>query len=104
MEPRADCVYAHQRQLHRGGSHQQMLSGGGKRQELLPAHRGYVDQYFIENHHAPLVSREVFQVVQQLVVGRLLVTGRRKELSDSEVFLLARAGVLAGREFGKEAV
>lgn len=65
---------------------------------------GDVDQYFIENHHAPLVSREVFQVVQQLVVGRLLVTGRRKELSDSEVFLLARAGVLAGREFGREAV
>lgn len=65
---------------------------------------GDVDQYFIENHHAPLVSREVFQVVQQLIGGHLLATGRRRELSAAETALLEQAGALADREFGREAV
>lgn len=64
--------------------------------------RGNVDQYYIENHHTPMVSRAVFCAVQQLIARHLLVTGR-KNCSPEERQLLEQARILADTEFPSEA-
>jgi hypothetical protein len=64
---------------------------------------GDVDQYYIENHHEPLVSRAIFDVVQELVERRLLYT-KRTRYTEDDLDLLDRAKKLAAQEYGMEAV
>lgn len=64
---------------------------------------GDVDQYYIENHHEPLVSRAIFDVVQELVERRLLYT-KRTRYTEDDLDLLDRAKKLAAQEYGTEAV
>ncbi len=60
---------------------------------------GIVSQYYIENHHAPLVNREVFGVTGELVRRRILYK-RRVHFSEKDRLLIREARTLALREWG----
>lgn len=49
--------------------------------------KGERDQYYIEEHHEPIISREVYERVLKLIERKLLVSGRRI-LSKEDMFLL----------------
>ncbi len=59
---------------------------------------GLVDQFYIEEHHEPLVSHAVFDIVQKLVERHLLFS-QRKNYSQEEEALMAQATHLADLEF-----
>ena len=51
---------------------------------------GQVEQFFIEDHHEKIVSREVFALAGELVAGGLLHTRRRKQPDETEKALFLR--------------
>lgn len=59
---------------------------------------GLVDQFYIEEHHEPLVSHAVFDIVKELVERHLLFS-QRSSFSEEEEVLLAQAEHLADLEF-----
>lgn len=60
---------------------------------------GYVDQYYIEGHHEPIVSHAVFEAVQVLIERHLLFTGKTR-YSDEDVFILEESCRLAVAQWG----
>lgn len=58
-----------------------------------PAHntqvvnRGERDQYYIEAHHEPIIERETFDRVQELVKRKLLWTGRKRFTQEERALL-----------------
>ena len=59
--------------------------------------RGYVDQILIEGHHEAIVSRELYEVVQELLDHKTLGSNR-KRFSEEEYEIMDRAIELAVRE------
>ena len=59
--------------------------------------RGQVDQILIEEHHEALVSRELFNIVQELLRFRLL-GGNRRNFDKGEQVLIERAMRIAESE------
>ena len=59
--------------------------------------RGYVDQILIEDHHEALVSRELYDVVQELLDHITLGT-HRANFSDEEQEIMDRAMRIAAKE------
>ena len=62
---------------------------------------GEVEQYYIKDHHEPIVSRELFAVVQKITESGVLM-GYRKNFSAEDKRLMERAKKLAesmGKEF-----
>ena len=59
--------------------------------------RGQVDQTLIEGHHEALVSRELYNVVQELLDG-VVLGAHRTRFSDAEQALMNRAMKLAAKE------
>lgn len=59
--------------------------------------KGYVDQILIEGHHEPMVSRELFDAVQELVKNGLLSAARSK-FSASDEAIKDRAMRAAAKE------
>ena len=59
--------------------------------------KGYVDQILIENHHPALVSKELYEVVQELLDHQTLGAHRRK-FSEEEREIMSRAMKLAAKE------
>ena len=65
------------------------------------ANRGERDQYYIEAHHEPIVDREAWDRVQELVRRRLLWTVRKRFTQEEQELLnIARNG--SAQEQGKE--
>jgi hypothetical protein len=62
--------------------------------------RGYKDQFYIEEHHAPLVSRDLFAGVGELIQKHLLFKKKQKYIKE-ELVLLERCAELA-ENFGGE--
>ena len=75
----------------------EMPGGGAGRRAVR--NTGIVSQYYIENHHAPLVNREVFGVTGELVRRRILYK-RRVHFSEKDRLLIREARTLALREWG----
>lgn len=59
--------------------------------------KGYVDQILIENHHPALVSKELYEVVQELLDHQTL-GGHRRKFSEEEREIMERAMRLAVKE------
>ena len=59
--------------------------------------KGYVDQILIENHHPALVSKELYEVVQELLDHQTL-GGHRRKFSEEEREIMERAMKLAAKE------
>ena len=59
--------------------------------------KGYVEQVLIEGHHPALVSRELYEVVQELLDNKTL-GGHRRKFSAEEREIMDRAMKLAARE------
>ena len=59
--------------------------------------RGQVDQTLIEGHHEALVSRELYDVVQELL-DHVTLGGHRSRFSEEEREIMDRAMKLAARE------
>ncbi|MBP3802516.1 MAG: recombinase family protein [Oribacterium sp.] len=59
--------------------------------------KGYVDQILIENHHPALVSKELYDVVQELLDHQTL-GGHRRKFSEEEREIMGRAMKLAAKE------
>ena len=55
---------------------------------------GYVDQVLIEEHHDAIISRELFNAVQDLMRLRLL-SGSRTRFSDEDIYVMQRAQEIA---------
>lgn len=55
---------------------------------------GYVDQVLIEEHHDAIISRELFNAVQDLMRLRLL-SGSRTRFSDEDIYVMQRAQDIA---------
>ena len=65
------------------------------------ANRGERDQYYIESHHEPVIDRETFDRVQELVKRKLLWTVRKRFTQEEQELLnIARNG--SAQEQGKE--
>lgn len=65
------------------------------------ANRGERDQYYIESHHEPIIDRETYDKVQELVKRKLLWTVRRRFTQEErELLNIARNG--SAQEQGKE--
>ncbi len=58
---------------------------------------GHVDQTLIEDHHEALVSRELYDVVQELL-DRVVLGAHRTRFSEAEQALMNRAMKLAAKE------
>lgn len=52
--------------------------------------KGFRDRYYIEGHHDPIVSKELFDRVQEIVERGILASNRRRTEQDED-FLLRRA-------------
>ncbi len=65
------------------------------------ANKGERDQYYIEAHHEPIVDRETWERVQELVKRRLLWTGKR-QFTQEERALLDFARSTGAQDDGKE--
>ena len=65
------------------------------------ANRGERDQYYIEAHHEPIVDREAWDRVQELVRRRLLWTGK-KQFTQEERTILNSARRMGAQDDGKE--
>lgn len=61
--------------------------------------KGIVDQFFIEEHHEPLVSHAVFDIVQELVMRHLLYASKTI-YSEEDELLRERAAIIANQEMG----
>jgi hypothetical protein len=59
--------------------------------------RGQKEQFLIEEHHDPLVSRELYGVVQELL-DHVTLGAHRTKFSEEEDEIMARAMKLAARE------
>ena len=59
--------------------------------------KGYVEQVLIEGHHPALVSKELYEVVQELLDNKTL-GGHRRKFSAEEREIMDRAVKLAARE------
>lgn len=59
--------------------------------------KGYVEQVLIEEHHPALVSKELYNVVQELLDNQTL-GGHRRKFSIKEQEIMARAKEIAARE------
>lgn len=59
--------------------------------------KGYVDQILIEGHHPALVSKELYDVVQELLDHQTL-GGHRRKFSEEEREIMSRAMKLAAKE------
>ena len=64
---------------------------------------GIVDQFYIEEHHEPIISHTVFDIVQELV-NRHLLFQQRTIFTDEEEELKKRARQIAKSEFGETEV
>jgi DNA invertase Pin-like site-specific DNA recombinase len=62
--------------------------------------RGYAEQFYIEGHHEPIVSRELFEHVGELVNRRLLFAQRNK-FSNEEIRFMEECAKLAETELGE---
>jgi site-specific DNA recombinase len=59
--------------------------------------RGQKEQFLIEEHHEPIVSRELYGVVQELL-DHVTLGGHRRKFSEEEHEIMERAMELAARE------
>lgn len=75
-----DCVYADGNGVHRGKN------------------KGQADQFYIENHHSAIVSREVFQCVGVLIERRILHSTRRY-FSDEDIACMERSRKITEGDF-----
>lgn len=74
------CTYADEHGLHRGKN------------------KGYEDQYYIENHHPAIISREVFECVGQLIRGTTIYSFR-KHFTEEEIILMQASKRITARAF-----
>ncbi len=51
---------------------------------------GQVEQFFIEGHHEGIVSREIFELAGELIGRKLLCTGKKMPLEETDRLLLER--------------
>lgn len=58
---------------------------------------GHAEQTYLQGHHAPIVSPELFDIVQQLMDSRLL-SSRRTRFSSADVALMEKAMAIADTE------
>lgn len=49
--------------------------------------KGERDQYYIEAHHEPIIDRETFERVQELIKRKLLWTGKKRFTQEERAFL-----------------
>lgn len=63
--------------------------------------RGYVDQFYMEGHHEPLVSRELFWGVRALI-ERHLLSARKSKYSEEDLRLMEYCRELAEKERNAE--
>lgn len=75
-----DCVYADENGVHRGRN------------------KGQADQFYIENHHPAIVSREVFHCVTVLI-ERAILHSFRKNFSDDDIAFMDRSKKITEREW-----
>lgn len=61
--------------------------------------KGYVDQILIEEHHPPLVSKELYDIVQQLL-DNVTLGGHRVNYSAEEHDIMMHAKAIARKEAG----
>ena len=59
--------------------------------------RGQKEQFLIEEHHEPLVSKELYKVVQELL-DHVTLGAHRTKFSEEEDEIMARAMEIAARE------
>ena len=60
--------------------------------------RGEAEQFYISEHHEPIVSHELFDCVQEIIDSKLLFVHRRK-FTESELQLMERGKEMAEEEF-----
>ena len=70
-----------------------ILDANGNMRHVI--NRGHVDQVLIEGHHAPIVSKELFGVVQELVEHGLLSSGRSRYNPEEKKIICRAMGVTA---------
>ena len=51
---------------------------------------GQVEQFFIEGHHEGIVSRKIFELAGELIGRKLLCTGKKMPLEETDRLLLER--------------
>ncbi|MBR0079665.1 MAG: recombinase family protein [Synergistaceae bacterium] len=70
-----------------------ILDANGNMRHVI--NRGHVDQVLIEGHHAPIVSKELFGVVQELVEHGLLSSGRSRYNLEEKKIICRAMGITA---------
>lgn len=60
--------------------------------------KGQVEQFYIKGHHEPLVSEEIFDIVQ-LITKNGTLRGYRKKFKDEEISLMNKARILSDNEW-----
>lgn len=75
-----ECIYADENGIHRGKN------------------RGQADQFYIENHHPAIVSREVFDCVAQLI-ERTVIYSFRSNFKDEDIAFMQECMKITAEEF-----
>lgn len=92
MDKDMDRVWSHQRMLHML-THEAYIGDVLTNKSFKPdvntqvKNKGERDQYYIEGHHEPIVSKEVHERVKELVRRGLLKSGRVTFTSEDNAFL-----------------
>lgn len=75
-----ECIYTDEDGMHRGKN------------------RGYVDQFYLENHHPAIIGREVFEHVGELI-KRTIIYSFRNNFKEDEVAFMKECMAVTIEEF-----